>query len=683
MQLRDIYDHGWYWRNPDLGYPYGQNGSVFPELNVSHVLLVKLLGLFSPDPYTPGVIYFVAGFPLAALTMYFLASTQGIKRLPATVIGALFASAPGHQERFEHLWLASYWVIPLGLWVSLEVLRGRTLLLRHQDARGVRSVLTSRNLTLFASLTLVGLSGVYYSAFVLILMTVAMIGRRWIARSALGWLPGLGAIAYLLGVVLIPLLVAKVGASGEAVTGRLPATRHFVESELYAGKFMDLVMPWTGHRMDGLAYLTFGYNGRGLPTVETAALGLVAVLGLGGLVLHVARAMLASRPLDPKLARWAVLGAVSFGFYTVGGLGSFAALFVTPQLRTWSRLSVILMAIGLLATGHALVAIGRSGGLLRATVVASAVLSVGVLDQTNPQRAPAYGQIERQFAQLSGYTKDLRAAVGSDCAVFQLPVVQFPEAAGLDRLGPYDQLLPYLTSHGLSWSFGAMRGTAAGDWQLAIDPSQPGEMVRELSALGFCAIEVNNKGFDGSTDARRDLEAHLGPPVADTPESDRVAYKLPALERSADAARRALGPVIVSLDAYAVRREDAGPTQWVGPTSALRAVNLSKADVALQLSISVRGAGHAERVLRVVRENGETVTRATVPGGGEAQVQVNIIAAPGMNYLRIHLGGKLIRMTDPVITVAGEAWNLQATSFTDDVRAVVLADQVSDGVVVP
>ena len=50
MQLRDISDHGWYWNNPDLAFPFGQNGSMFPELNVVHVLAVKALGIFAEQP---------------------------------------------------------------------------------------------------------------------------------------------------------------------------------------------------------------------------------------------------------------------------------------------------------------------------------------------------------------------------------------------------------------------------------------------------------------------------------------------------------------------------------------------------------------------------------------------------------------------------------------------------------
>ena len=115
MQLRDLADHGWYWHNTDLGYPFGQVASFFPELNVLHVGIVKALGLAASDPYTPGVVYFVLGFPLAAATMFALARSQGLSRwaaagrrravrerpgppgaLPPPVAGRLLGGSPGH-----------------------------------------------------------------------------------------------------------------------------------------------------------------------------------------------------------------------------------------------------------------------------------------------------------------------------------------------------------------------------------------------------------------------------------------------------------------------------------------------------------------------------------------------------------------------------------------------------------
>ena len=65
-------------------------------------------------PPRPSALFFLLGFPLAALTAYWLAREVGTTRPAAVAVGVLFSVLPGHQEWFHHLWLAAYWVVPLG-----------------------------------------------------------------------------------------------------------------------------------------------------------------------------------------------------------------------------------------------------------------------------------------------------------------------------------------------------------------------------------------------------------------------------------------------------------------------------------------------------------------------------------------------------------------------------------------
>ena len=129
------------------------------------------LDLSLPGAFTAGSVYFVLSFPLTAVTMYLLARSQGLGRPAGLLTGVLLANAPGHSERFGHLYLAQYWVVPVALWLVLEVLRGRALLSR--DAEGRTRWRGARTLTAVAAVVVVGFSGVYYVAFTLVLLAVA------------------------------------------------------------------------------------------------------------------------------------------------------------------------------------------------------------------------------------------------------------------------------------------------------------------------------------------------------------------------------------------------------------------------------------------------------------------------------------------------------------------------------
>ena len=245
-QLDDILRHGWFWSNGAVGFPLGQNASFYPELDVVHILGVKLLGLFSGDAATVGTVYFVLVYPLVAVTTYLLCRSERLNRTSAVVVAVLFAAAPYHAQRFQHFWLAAYWTVPVALWIVFLTARGRTPV----DPGGRR---TRWRVALWAvALVLVGLSGAYYAGFTLILLAAVLVLRAGRGRPTGWWRGGLASIAGIGVVAFLPLLAARVGMAGTALTGPRPATRNPLESEAYAGRIIDLVLPWEGHRVTPL-----------------------------------------------------------------------------------------------------------------------------------------------------------------------------------------------------------------------------------------------------------------------------------------------------------------------------------------------------------------------------------------------------------------------------------------------
>ena len=211
------------------------------------------------------------------------------------------------------------------MWVVLEVLRGSRFFLRDPTTHGIRSWAPPAGRARVAAATVVGLSGVYYVAFTLLLLAAAMLARRWQTGSLRGALPGVVPGAVMMVVFMVPVLVARWGARTAVLTGRDPTQRSFVESDFYAGKMMDLVLPYTGHRVDPLAFLAFAYNTSSRATVEVSALGVIGAVGWVALVVIALSAALgASRP-ELLLRQWSVLTLIATALYTVGGLGAWIA----------------------------------------------------------------------------------------------------------------------------------------------------------------------------------------------------------------------------------------------------------------------------------------------------------------------------------------------------------------------
>ena len=682
MELRDLRDHGWYWHNPDLAFPFGQDATRFPELNVSHLALLRVLNLLTSDPYTPGVVYFVAGFGLAGIAMYLLARSQGIGRWGALLAGVLFANAPGHQERYGHLYLAAYWVVPVALWLVLEVARGRPLLgAAEPDSPWFRR---PRAWLGVLAVLLVGTSGVYTVAFTLLLLLPVTVARRLLDGHQRAWGPGLAVMAGIGATIAVPLAAARLGGSDTLVTGRLPATRSFAESEIFAGKLMDLVLPWEGHRVDGLAAITAAYQATTRATVEASALGIVGLAG-AALLLAVAAGALLGRPTrSVELRRWSGLALVCFLLYTVGGLGSFIALFGTGQVRTWSRLSLYLLAFALLAVGAVLTRVERRSQVIAGVVTASLIV-VGAWDQTNPERAPNHRETAAELATLTAYTTALEERLGAGCAVFQVPVLPFPETLGPGQMNGYDQLLPYLAGDGLRWSVGAMHGTAEADWQQAIPVGDVRELARSLRSVDFCALEVARQGFAAADDPTGGLTAALGPALAASSDGQFVAYDLRVVgaDGAGDAAerRRTLEPVIVSLAAYAEEVVEGQPGQYLGPRVGLQVANLGTEPRSVRVRVTLRGDGTLDR-RAVVRDGDDILSTATLTEGLPAELEVVVTAAPGRSLWTLEIDGPVRKLTGTDLTIA--AWAQDLTASADgDVVVVSRQAQVATGWVVP
>jgi hypothetical protein len=654
-QIKDLLDHGWPGSNPDLGAPFHQDASWFPYADHLHLFLTgKVIGLFSNNPFTVSAIYFFLGFALAALSMYWLARQRHLGRAGSVVAGVLFSVLPGHQTMFSHLWLASYWVVPLGMWLVLRFAMGEPLFrikVAWRDPVDRRPALLLNLTTAFCVLC-IALGGIYYSAFTILLLAVAVLVRLVATRDRATVVRGV-LLLVTIGTVSLAAIVGVAAGQDKSTLVSPSGQRGFWESEYFAGKFMDLVLPWIHHRVDALQYLTVAYNSSTTPTPEEPALGVIALAGVVALLVIMVSTLVPQRvkPADRELKVFALLTLAAISFFSIGGLGSFFALFVTPQIRTWSRLFVIIGLFGLLAVGHWVSVVGRRNRIL-GLLTATALIAIGVLDQTNPALAPNYKALRTEIADLRTFSQRISTKVGSGCSVFQLPIVPYPENPPVHDMTDYAHLRPYLTPSSLRWSYGAFRGTSLADWQLALPQKSTPALLDDLVATGFCAVEVDRAGFaDRGAALTSQLTALLGKPISTTGDGRLVAWDL-AQARDALTARvgveqlKATGdlvlhPVVVYSDhgAYTVQRGNQTPYQWTGPSPEIDVHNFGRTTInGVHLSFSLAAPNSGPRRFTIHSPGGST-QEVDVSGSSTKRVQLVVNAVPGRNPVTITISG--------------------------------------------
>jgi hypothetical protein len=521
--VKTVISGGWVWTNHSLGAPFGQQFYDYPiatdDLNY---LTIKVIGFFFDDSARAMNVFFLFTFVADGLCSYAVFRWLRLSIPTSIVCAVLFADAPYHLFRGEiHLMLSSYWSVPMGAYLILSVLDGRTMFTRRREGFGVlRRWLTLRNLFLVIVCMAIGSLGVYYAMFTALVLLPA--GCATAVRSR-GWTALVHAI----------MLCAVIGATTFAndlpsaiyrhehgvdaiVAHRLPE-----ESELYALKFVEMVLPVPDHRIPALSRLRAKYDSTAPVVGEGAqqSLGIVAALGLIWLLAVVLGAAAGVGRDAAWLRRHRQLGFAAMTAFLVGTLGGISAVIgylISPQIRGWDRISIVIAFFALSAVGLGVDALRRRIGQRRRLVWLGAigVLGlVGIYDGSSRYVIPPYRTLASQYGADAAFVHQIQTQVPHDAMIYQLPYIAFPENGPTFAMSDSDQMRGYVhATTGLRWSSGSMKGRPQ-DWAASSDGLSARTLVDGVVAAGFSGIWIDRFGYaDLGAAVESGIQAVLGAP---------------------------------------------------------------------------------------------------------------------------------------------------------------------------
>ncbi len=292
----------------------------------------------------------------------------------------------------------------------------------------------------------------YYFVFALLLLTLVAIrlalnGPRRDAMVAVS-LVAEGVVAFLANQSNVFLYQWRHGGN-PTLTGR-----HLHEQMLFGLRLPDLFMP-PDHPLKAWArYAKEHYFVYGIGEENTAAfLGIVGCAGLLALVaISVARGMQHRGERIPSES-WFVLVAYLFG--STGGVALLLGAFGFSWLRATARYSIVILCAVLLWCGRTF-KFRRWRVLGAGPWVALATFTVfESYDAWAPsRRTPMTAKVMADRALAS----ELDSRLPQGAAVFQLPVMEFPESPPIASMYDYEPFRPYLWSKTLRFSYGAHKG---------------------------------------------------------------------------------------------------------------------------------------------------------------------------------------------------------------------------------
>jgi phosphoglycerol transferase len=512
--VKGLIENNWYLHNRFVGMPAGLDFHDYPLVENGHFLLIKLMSLWSSDYALIMNLFFLLTFPLTVLTSLFVFRRFNLSYPPAIVGSVLFAFLPYHLRRGEfHLFLASYYQIPLTVMVILWVWRGEPLFRFMKDTHRpdwVRSKVTAS----IAICILAASAGAYYAFFAGFFLLVAGI-HAFFRDKTPGQFLAIGILIAVFSLTLVVNLSPRFIYAYQHGNNSQLIRRSPVEAEFFGMKIIQVLLPVSGHRVPSLTKLKEAYNRRGAPFLvngenDSASIGLIGAIGFLMLIAW----LVAGTPKVRNAELFnglSVLNTTAVLLATIGGFGTLLAFVAVPEIRAYNRISVFIAFFSLFAVMLFLDNLSqrwgepKTGSWLMYGLL-GLILSVGILDQTGPGLVPAYTKLKAEYSNDGEFVKRIEASVPKEAMIFQLPYVTFPESPPVQRMRDYDLLRGYLHSKTLRWSYGAMRGRMGDLWQGEVAAKPLDEMLGILALAGFSGIYIDRYGY---SDQAVGLEAKL------------------------------------------------------------------------------------------------------------------------------------------------------------------------------
>ena len=276
-------------------------------------------------------------------------------------------------------------------------------------------------------------------------------------------------------------------------------SRNYYETELYALKPMEFVVPPDRHHVEALAKLGDLYKASAMVKGELFSpyLGLIGLAGMIWILalffLRMAKNESQPRrfPLYPAQIIWVI-------FYSIiGGLNCLMGICGFQLFRASNRYSVFVFLIIMLFLVSKISTLARHWRPGMRYALAIFLIIIGVYDQV-PGAPLEQDQAKSEMALKSdqAFGAKLEETIPHAGMVFQLPVMSYPEGLPIRGVSTYEMFRPYLWTKTLRFSYGAVRGRTRDDWQYEAEKLPVPQMVQKLESYGFSALYLNRKCYE-------------------------------------------------------------------------------------------------------------------------------------------------------------------------------------------
>ena len=515
MAIKGTIENGWYLNNDAVGVPSGLRMHDYPLADALNFLILKVLGFIRPEYAWVINVFFLLTFPLTTITSLFAFLQFRLSYFSAFVWSLVYTFIPFHFIRGEgHLFVTTYYLVPLAITVALWIATGSLHTETHNQSGTTRKRRLILSVVFCLLISSVGLG--YYAFFscffILLAGVIAAISYRQFRPLVIaGVLIAVVCAGLLANLAPNLIYIAKHGDVKVAQRGA-------EEAQTFGLKVAQMLLPVLEHRVPALARVGEQYSKAPLVNENrTAALGFVGAVGFLTLLtwflfLKPNASNFNADNTRSLLNHLSLMNISAVLLATVGGFSALFALLITPQMRTYNRISVYIAFFSFLAVGtlietcfrKTMVNSGKKALIFRLLLVL--ILVFAITDQTSPYFVPDYNYNKSQFNNDKEFVTTIQSMMAPGAMIFQLPYVPFPEHPGVGQMTDYELFRGYLHSKTLGWSYGTIKGREGDAWLHYVSSRPVEDMLQTIAFAGFSGIYIDRLGIE---DKGVSLESNL------------------------------------------------------------------------------------------------------------------------------------------------------------------------------
>lgn len=639
--IKTVLQTGWYHSNPLLGAPFEANFLDFAKPETLYLVAYKIAGLFTENVALIHNMFYFAGFVLVALAALFvLRDGFRLSWVLACTGALLYTFLPYHFLRVGHLFLSNYFVIPLAVWLALQV-AAKHLPFFDRRRRGRVRIAVVLTALLIAS------TSIYYTFFGLCVILgtgilEALRQRTWHRLISAALVCGI--IIGGLGINLAPSLLHRVNAGANPEV----ATRALSELNTFALRPAQMLLPNVQHRSASLAEVTQQYTRSISAGGETNSSSLGLIGSIGFLILLVV--LIAGDRLGEKLPALGVAARINATILVIavsGGGGALLALLVSPQFRALNRGSVVIAFVSIAAL---LLLIDQAlrrwcpRHPLIPPLVGILLLTIGLWDQVPAGNRPNAVAIAKSYENDRRFVQAIESNNAPNLKILQYPYQSLPEPAPIYHETPYSQLRGFLHSNTLRWSAGNMRGRTGDNWHRALSQLPLSDLLNEARQAGFGGVWVDRQALaDGGNSLDAEFRALGLNKVLTSADASLAFYPMtPSGDKVPEL------PLAPELGKGFYPWETAQGQRWAWTQGDATLYLVSQAQEVRRVHVRLQFQSIAEREIRVVIKKQE-VGRLHLRPGETRNSEFTLDLAPGRTALQLLIDAPaaLVGNSDP------------------------------------